>query len=632
MATLVPATVPQLAGLPLAAGKPQPRHHLGLSNRKPPTPQHGAAVRISSTDTARALATWPMGQAVARAGSYEVGGSRHNSPAGVVAQGTAVQVARSRNNSPANFPSASFPSQGTAVQVATFPPVSRSPSVSNRGSSAWPVPQRPQIQPRTEVGRLASRSPPRNVVATQQGVGITRPTRLSLRAQSATHWPERGGIEGAAASRMEPIASAPGFAGINTPRQSQAQSQGIQVPQFPQTLQTQNSPHPRRQVVQRLSVAGAFQSPAGTSGPSRQVSAGVPQIPPSPVVLTYGEALPSHRLSIIQATSRNVSPFEQPKLESEVPIRRDNHLLEEMLGEMREVSRLVNMRRNGNQQEPELSISGLQDTLAEQQKQFIELEERMKSTLSELQVTEEKRNDAIQELFAERRSKETMEQDHHKLTLNEARSAERLAQVFGEHEESIKRLQTEIRVHQSNSSTLQASMENAEERARECAETLKEETNVVRQLESEKNVLRSEFERAREGLARVHANEAKISDSDRELRELRVRVAHLEENLRVTQEESDNWRRQFEDSCAQALPNPEATRNLWDLEMHLRQEQNVNGICEPGNYFRLMLQMMESQRLPAECNRLTRHVAELQAANIDLQEELLALQVLTPRG
>mmetsp|Transcript_96071 Transcript_96071/g.311712 ORF Transcript_96071/g.311712 Transcript_96071/m.311712 type:complete len:652 (+) Transcript_96071:57-2012(+) len=629
--------------LPFGPGKqlflqqPQPVP-LGTPGRFPPTPQgsHGSVVRVPSYEA-------PPGSARAPSpGARVIPVSMANFPSRFGGGGSAVRVPsyeaapRSRGASPG-------PGGPIPVHVTTMP----SPLMTHRSGSIGPLQHHPldsargnfgmqqqqqqqqqhqqqqQQQPR-QVGRLASRSPPPG------------PRNAAVRAISTPREPMAGGTPTAGMGppapantpRMPPpmlqlshlqapmqrSGSAHGPPGpallVTPPQPGTPHSQRAQsVAPSPQHAHTVLLPSPTHaETMRRLSMPTSLSSTPSVPGPSRSASASGIQMAPAVAVPPFASMEAPQLPPWAQVVPPPTRPEESRRQQDQ--LAKDRKLLHDILTEVRTVS--------------------------------IALSESMPEQKAESQAEALNSQEIKQQLEAKERQSEQIERQ--------------LAEALSELAQKENQLVNAERVAQQEKDRLEAEHKRRQEVEEKCAVKLDQRNMELQQLlqlseaskkEAEQRILRLEGE-----LARSSEKIDRHQGLEQEARELRCKVAVLEDRLRDCQDqaekardaqdqaergrdarqadrardaqeqrrlEGENSRLKGEASLwsqrcteAEAKFTPSAQQEVWKMQSALEQERKMRQLQKPGDILAAINYFASQDNVHAENDRLKFEVYELQ--------------------
>lgn len=654
------------------------------AGRYVPTPQgpHGAMLRAPSADamppSARAPSPGPM--VPVPVGTFPAGPA----PGGALFRAPSLEGPRSRAASPAPL---------QQVTIGTFPPAMAPPGSSIRapsregtgllpgsrgaspGRQAVLIPVQmvpahmapmapiasPQMMPRSgSVGPGA----PHPIDSARGSFNAFPPRQQQGRPASRSPPPQRGNMRAISTPR-EPIAVGTPQAGMgppapaNTPRMVP-----VQVPTMPIPLQqtrgipagaTPGTPHSGRahsvapspqgamfmhtpthsDAARRLSMpsAGAVATTPGLQTPMRSAStSGMP--------VGHGVAVPP--FATMEATTQPpwaqvVRPPAQPTAREQEQQERDRKLLQTILSEVRTMSQCLADGSEPPKTEGESVLCDVQDLkekVNEKDKRLIELNNALQKALEELAGKESRINSFEQDVKAVQSEKEKLEADMKRRSDAKDEAAERIAQRCADHERRNAELMSKLAEKETALINLQAEKERAESAQREAETRLQESESARRQLEGDRRSVEAELKRLQEQAERHHAVE-------QETRELRCRVAVLEDTLhdaqdkqRAAERASDaaERARQTAEQEVAALHErilqeekksvPSHHRALWEAEEALVREQNAACLRSPGDFLRVMNYFATRENLAYENDRLQMELSDLQHQNRELRAML----------
>lgn len=643
-ASLFVQPVPIMSGAGRFVATPQGPHGI----------PHGAILRGLSADRAPspaplsqmqpvAIGTYPAGPppgaAIFRTPSLDGPHSRAASPAPramgtfppVVPVGSSMRAPSREGTAPGSRGASPGRQVLIPVQVAVAPmaPIV-SPQMVQRSGSAGPGALHPiesshggsfSLMPPRQGARPASRSPP--------------PQRGNARALSTPRLP----MEPIAMGGMGPPAPA------NTPRMMYpAAVQGsVQAPMMPMSLQqvravatmggTPGTPNSGRAHSVAPSPQGALfmmHTPMHSEAVRRlsMPSAG-------PVATTPGIQVPPFMTMEAAAQppwAQVVRPPTRPTAREQEQQERDRKLLQTILSEVRTMSQcLADGSGPVDGESQNLDMHDLKDKLEAKDKKLLELNSELQKALQELTSKESVICSFEQDVKTVQTSKEQLEADVKRRSDAKDEAAERIAQRCADHERRNAELMNRLAEKETKLSTLQAEKERAEAGHREAMTKLKDAEDARKRLEGERRGLEVELSRLQEQAERHHSIE-------QETRELRCRVAVLEDTLRDTEDkqrlaerqlEAANRLRQTAEQDASSLREklmqeekktaPNHQRAVWEAEDALVREQNAGCLRSPGDFLRVMNYFANRENLAYENDRLQIELFDLQQQNRELK-------------
>jgi len=202
---------------------------------------------------------------------------------------------------------------------------------------------------------------------------------------------------------------------------------------------------------------------------------------------------------------------------------------------------------------------------------------------------------------------------------------EQLTQRCHDFERSEQDLLDKVQQLNSAKSSVEA---KAEDQSRELNNRVGIAHEAARRLEGEKRMLEAEVEKIK------HEQKQHYQQVEHETRELRCDKAVLEDQLRDAQEqrrcseqeksiaEQDlrQWYQKFIESNKENTvlqrANQDHKRDIWDLEIQLRQERNSGNMLRPGDFLKMM-KAHERESLATENCKLKKALSKTQC-DLDL--------------